>query len=215
MDQAFDRSEPSSPTTDLRQAVAEGLLYTHSRLNANTGKTLEAAAFLYALVELLSERGLVSVEELDERKKIVGQRLAQQFRDKGMGVMLQEPEADKYAFQAEVKIDCDQRLPVCKAACCRLPFALSKQDVREGIVQWNLGQPYVIDQGKDGYCAHLQRGVCQCSIYAHRPIPCRGYDCRNDQRIWLDFERRIANPAIDQPDWPQGAIPAAGHEGEP
>ena len=40
---------------DLRQEVAEGLLYAHSRLNANTGKTLEAASFLYALVELLSD----------------------------------------------------------------------------------------------------------------------------------------------------------------
>ena len=27
---------------DLRKAVADGLLYAHSRLNANTSKTLEA-----------------------------------------------------------------------------------------------------------------------------------------------------------------------------
>jgi hypothetical protein len=31
---------------DLRQAVSEGLLYAHSRLNANTAKTLEAASIL-------------------------------------------------------------------------------------------------------------------------------------------------------------------------
>ena len=43
----------SQPCLDeLRQQIAEGLLYTHSRLNANTSKTLEATAFLYALVEL-------------------------------------------------------------------------------------------------------------------------------------------------------------------
>ena len=43
---------------DLRSEVAEGSLYIHSRLNANTTKTLEATAFLYALIELLEEKGL-------------------------------------------------------------------------------------------------------------------------------------------------------------
>ncbi len=52
----------------LRESVANGLLYTHSRLNANTRKTLESASFLYALVELLAEKGLITVEELDARK---------------------------------------------------------------------------------------------------------------------------------------------------
>ena len=38
------------------------------------------------------------------------------------------------------------RVHLCKASCCRLPFALSRQDVEEGIVRWDLGQPYLIDQ---------------------------------------------------------------------
>ena len=117
---------------DLRQEVAEGLLYAHSRLNANTSKTLEAASFLYALVELLNERGLISIEELDERKRVVGQRLAEGLMAQGMGVALQEPEYDKYTFQEEAKVDCASLLHLCHAACCRLPFALSKQDIREG-----------------------------------------------------------------------------------
>ena len=188
---------------DLRQEVAEGLLYTHSRLNANTTKTLEASSFLYALVELMSEKGLITVEELDERKRAVGQRLAEQFRQNGNGVMLQDPEYDKYTFRDGAEIDCENRVHLCKAACCRLPFALSRQDVQEGIVRWDLGQPYLIDQGEDRYCNHLDRCTFGCTIYAHRPVPCRGYDCRNDKRVWLDFENRIVNPAIDRPDWPQ------------
>jgi hypothetical protein len=199
-----DQRNTSNISPDLRQEVAQGLLYTHSRLNATTTKTLEAASFLYALIELLSERGLIAVEELDERKRDVGQRLAKQFSDQGMGAMLQDPEYDKYTFQGGVKIDCENRLHLCKAACCRLPFALSKQDVREGIVRWNLGQPYLIDQGNDGYCVHLQRASCRCGIYEQRPVPCRGYDCRHDQRIWLDFERKLPNPDLTRPDWPQG-----------
>ncbi|MDQ3855477.1 MAG: YkgJ family cysteine cluster protein, partial [Chloroflexota bacterium] len=200
------QNERSAPQTealdDLRGEVAEGLLYTHGRLNANTSKTLEAASFTYALVELLEERGLISIEELDERKRAVGQRLARQLKDTGMGVMLQDPEYDKYAFDEEAEIDCPSRVHLCHAACCRLPFALSKQDIREGIVLWDLGQPYLIAHGEDGYCRHMDRGTCACTVREHRPVPCRAYDCRQDKRIWLDFERRVINPEINRPDWP-------------
>ena len=203
--QSNNQSRNQKPPQDLRQEVAEGLRYTHSRANANTTKTLEAASFLYALIEIMSEKGLITIEELDERKRAVGERLAKQFSEKGMGAMVQEPEYDKYAFESAVEIDCENRTRLCKAACCRLPFALSKQDIREGIVRWNLGQPYIIDQGKDGYCNHLDRDELGCTIYANRPVPCRGFDCRDDKRIWLDFEKMVPNPAIGQPDWPQGA----------
>ena len=197
-----DRRHSADRARDLRQEVAEGLLYTHSRLNANTAKTLEAASFLYGLVELLNERGLITIEELDERKGAVAQRLAAQLGAQGTGVMLQDPEYDKYAFEGEAQIDCASRLHLCHAACCRLPFALSKQDVREGVIRWDLGQPYLIAQGDDGYCCHLDRGTCRCTVREHRPVPCRAYDCRQDQRIWLDFERMVPNPAIVRDDWP-------------
>ena len=196
--------ETAKPARDLRQEVAEGLLYTHSRLNTTTGKTLEAASFLYALVEILHEKGLLTIEELDERKRVVGQRLAEQLREQGTGVALQDPEYDKYTFQSETKIDCENRVHLCKAACCRLPFALSKQDVREGIVHWDLGQPYMIAHGEDGYCDHLERGTFRCKVREHRPVPCRAYDCRNEKRIWLDFEKMIVNPEINRPGWPYG-----------
>src|SRR5689334_21860770 len=81
----------------LRSDVAAGLMYAHGRENANTSKVLEVASFSYALIELLMERGVISVEELDERKKQVGQRLAEKFAEKGMGVALTNDEQDKYA----------------------------------------------------------------------------------------------------------------------
>ena len=188
---------------DLRQELAEGLLYTHSRANANTTKTLESASFLYALIELMNEKGIITIEELDERKRVVGARLTEQFQKTGMGAMLQEPEYDKYTFDGGVEIDCENRRHLCKAACCRLPFPLSKQDITEGVVRWNLGQPYMIDQGKDGYCNHFDRNKLGCTIYENRPVPCRGYDCRNDKRIWIDFENKIPNPDLSKPDWLQ------------
>src|SRR5262245_12946797 len=81
----------------LRAEVVDGLLYTHGRANSNTSRLLEATAFLYGLIELLKERGLITIEELDERKTTVAERVKKRFLDKGMGVHLQEPERDKYA----------------------------------------------------------------------------------------------------------------------
>jgi hypothetical protein len=52
---------------DLRHEVAEGLLCTHGRINANTCKALESASFLYALVELLGWKDDIIVEELAVR----------------------------------------------------------------------------------------------------------------------------------------------------
>jgi|GEM_PF-1294721 len=180
----------------LRDEVAEGLLYAHSWVNTNTSKILEVASFSYALIELLMERGLLSIEELDERKRIVGQRLVEKFLEKEMGVVLAKEVDDKYSYQSEVRIDCENRLHLCQAACCRLRFALSPQDIEEGTVKWELGRPYLIRRQADGYCHHLHRGALNCGIYAQRPLVCRAYDCRNDKRIWADFENRVVSPEL-------------------
>jgi len=198
-----------------RQEIAQGLLYTHTRLNTNTKKSLETASFLYALVELLEEKGLISVDELDERKEIVAQRLVQRYRENGSGVLLQDPEYDKYAFDQQVEFDCADRIQLCRAACCRLPFALSRQDIREGIVHWDLGQPYLIAHDGNGTCAHLDPATQVCTIWTGRPVPCRAFDCRGDARIWLDYENRIANPAIYRDDWPACIAEEKGGQGEP
>lgn len=181
----------------LREEVAGGFLYSHRRANANTSRMLEVASFLYALVELLKEKGLITIDELDARKDAVAERVNQRFLSKGMGVVMQDPERDKYQVEHGIKIDCASRVHLCKAACCRLWFPLSKQDVQEGIVQWDLSHPYVIAQDADGYCTHNDRTGCHCTIYQHRPLPCRTFDCRQDERIWLDFDNKVINPELD------------------
>jgi Fe-S-cluster containining protein len=189
--------EPSSVDA-LRDEVAHGLEYTHQRANANTGKVLEVASFAYAVIELLVERGMLSTEDVDERKNAVADRLVEKFRDHGMGVVRTEPEIDKYSFDGGVVIDCENRIPICRAACCRLSFALSRQDVEEGELRWDFGRPYMIAQGEDGYCGHLDRESHHCGVYQHRPVPCRAYDCREDKRIWADFETRVPSPDLDK-----------------
>jgi Fe-S-cluster containining protein len=193
---------------ELRDEIAGGLLYTHSRTNSNTSRVLEASSFLYALIELLKEKGILSIEELDERKTTVAERVTKRFLDKGMGVHLQEPEQDKYSVNGKVEIDCENRVYLCQAACCRMWFPLSKQDIEERVVKWDLRFPYIIAQDADHYCKHLERSTCRCSVYQHRPLPCRTFDCRKDKRIWLDFENKVVNPnleALFQGQQPDGA----------
>ena len=182
---------------ELRDEVSGGLLYLHGRTNSNTNKILEVASFSYALIELLMERGIISVEELDERKKIVANRLVEKFVEKGMGVALTKDEQDKYSFQDEVSIDCKNRIHLCHTACCRLSFALSIQDVEEGKVKWDLGHPYMIRHDIDGYCHHIECSTGNCGIYENRPITCRAYDCRSDKRIWSDFDNKVISPELE------------------
>ncbi len=50
----------------INNDLSSGLLYTHTRINDNTKKVLGTTPFLYALIELLNEKGLVTIEDLNE-----------------------------------------------------------------------------------------------------------------------------------------------------
>jgi hypothetical protein len=185
-------------SAELRHEVAGGLLYCHDRANSNTSKTLEVTAFAFALIDLLIEKGLLTEAELNERKREVGAGLVEKFNNNGMTVAIQDSQVDKYKFEDGPRIDCENRINLCKAACCRMRFPLSPQDLEEGIVKWDLPRPYLIARGPDGYCSHLAGDSCGCSIYENRPLPCRAYDCRQDTRIWADFENRIVSPELEK-----------------
>ena len=94
----------------MYDVLSSGLVYTHTRINDNTKKALETASFLYALIELLNEKGLLSIEELDNRKKQVAERLVRKFAESGIGLIYQDPEYDKYTFEHEARVDCQSRL---------------------------------------------------------------------------------------------------------
>lgn len=100
---------------------------------------------------------------------------------------------DKYAMP-NADVDCAAIMPICQARCCSLSFELTTQDLDEGRVMWEATAPYLIRHERDGYCSHLDRQSGGCGVYAERPATCRGYDCRGDARIWIDFEKRILAP---------------------
>ena len=191
---------PDSPTPE----VLHGLLYAHTRANLNTIEAHQALANVQALIELLVASGAIDPDQFAAYREAAEARLREEFVQKGMSVAIQEHPVGKYELEEEAEIDCASRVHLCGAACCRLSFALSKEDVEEGVVRWELGRPYMIAQTADRRCVHLDRSSHGCTVYEARPVPCRQYDCRTDKRVWLDFEGKVPNPRLGDPDWPFG-----------
>jgi hypothetical protein len=196
-------SEPAD-----RDEMLRGLMYAHDRANANTAELEDAWVTLEAVVELLVEAGLPR-EQLEEARAKAAEKVRRRFVERGMAVARQDFDVPKREFAGGVQIDCASRVELCRAACCRLGVGLSAEDVREGILRWDVEMPYLLKRAEDGWCVHMERGSCACTVYDARPIPCRGFDCREDKRIWLDFEGRVPNPAVADPAWPDNAGPAA------
>jgi Fe-S-cluster containining protein len=179
--------------------ILQGFLYSYRQLDVNALKVFEASANLYALLELLIAKGVIGIEELDQRRRGVEARLTKSFQEAEIGVAIQTPEIDKYALPEEPKVNCWERHSVCKSVCCKLVFSLAWQDIQEGI-RWNVGRPFICAKGADGYCVYLDRENHKCRIYDIRPAACRAFDCSDDSRIWADFEKMIINPELLQGD---------------
>jgi Fe-S-cluster containining protein len=96
---------------------------------------------------------------------------------------------------ASSDVPCAELIPLCHARCCTLRFPLSSADLDEGVIRWDYGKPYQIRQrASDGYCVHNDPTSRGCTVHPHRPAICRKYDCRDDHRIWIDFEKRVPAP---------------------
>ena len=116
----------------------------------------------------------------------------------GPGPHLQREVVDKYAMRPgeAAAPDCAPRLPICRGACCALRFPLSRQDIDEGVVRFDPDEPYLNAVDEDGHCLHKDVVTKLCDVYEQRPAPCRAFDCRNDHRIWVDYEAMVLNPLL-------------------
>jgi Fe-S-cluster containining protein len=147
------------------------------------------------LLTILEGKGLIT----DGHRRLIAKVAERAARLSAPKVRLRQY-VDKYAVPS-ADIDCAALLPLCHGRCCALSFDLSAQDLDEGVVRWELEAPYRIRHERDGYCTHLDRAGGGCAIYAQRPAPCRGFDCREDRRVWLDFAARVPAPM------PEGLAP--------
>lgn len=95
---------------------------------------------------------------------------------------------------ASPDVDCAALLPICKARCCSFAATLSAEDLAEGELRWDIYEPYRLPRDhRTGYCRYL-RADGGCGTYENRPGTCRDYDCRDDPRVWIDFDKRIPAP---------------------
>ncbi len=176
----------------VRNDLDDGLRFVHV-LNMQVKHDLfEASTKLSALVEELVAGGQIDAMSFAERRERI--RVRELERQKGQAHVRLSEQADKYSLTGLPDIDCAALIPLCKARCCTMAFPLSYQDLDEGKVEWDYALPYLIRQGADRYCVHSHPETRGCTVYEQRPATCRTYDCRNDKRIWLDFEGRIPAP---------------------
>jgi Fe-S-cluster containining protein len=180
-----------APQKPAPEDVASALRFVHLVEAQTRARTQELAANLNALVETLVGEGQLPLEAYQKRRQLTVLRENERAqREVGLAVT---DVKDKYALKQLPEIDCDARIPLCRGRCCALTFSLSVQDLDERIVRWNYGRPYLIAQREDGYCVHNDADR-HCTVYENRPAVCRSYDCRNDRRIWIDFDKRIPAP---------------------
>jgi Fe-S-cluster containining protein len=189
---------PATAMEGDERMMTRGIIQCHSQMNTLAQHIFDTSAQLGALAGALQARGLLSEEEVAEQREREEKRLRVLFEEQGVGVQIDLRPLDKYDLPPEAYpvIDCETRYELCHAACCALRFALSPQDLEEGVVRWDLGEPYRNRIGPDAHCVHIDRTTYRCTVYAQRPVVCRTYDCRQDKRIWLDFEERIINPKL-------------------
>jgi Fe-S-cluster containining protein len=197
------------PAGALRADLDDGLRFLHLMAMQTKRDVLELTSRFYALLEELVSRRQLDPVAYDARRARLHAQEEERALTRAHVSVSQAP--DKYALTDLPQIDCAARLSLCKARCCTLSFPLSFQDLDERVVQWDYRLPYKIRQRGDGYCVHCSSETRSCGVYAQRPAPCRTYDCRQDTRIWLDFERRIPAPDAE----PGSALPAGQNADEP
>jgi len=97
------------------------------------------------------------------------------------------------------RIPCEQLMHLCEGRCCKLQVERTREDRGAGPVRWDAQTASWVVQRDDGYCVHNAETTGRCDIYTQRPSHCRSFDCRDDPRIWADYERRVPAPyfAID------------------
>jgi Fe-S-cluster containining protein len=192
MDQANQVDQNGMDIIQLERQLERSQLFTHTALGESFARVGETSAFVHGLIDLLLDKGVITEDEVKSAVTNVHQQLATQGEFAGAGTLIRledKPEVE----ERTIEVDCQARLPVCQAVCCKLNFALTIREIESGVIKWDLGRPYHIRHEEDGYCTHWQHNGGGCRIYANRPGVCRHYSCANDDRIWKDFDKMELN----------------------
>ena len=155
--------------TRLERQVERSQLFTHTALGESFARVGETSAFVHGLIDVLLDKGVVTEDEVRSAVANVHQQLAAQGEFAGAGTLIRLEDTPEVE-ERTIEVDCQARLPVCQAVCCKLNFALTIREIESGAVKWDLGRPYHIRHEEDGYCTHLQHNGGGCRIYAIDPV---------------------------------------------
>ncbi len=209
MADAGDQGPPS------REELVRALRHANMLVTNLGEQVVRLEARVGALVDLLLERAVVEGATLDAQstEALLALQLGE-AKHPGLRVDLGEL-VDKYT-EPSPPVPCAELIPLCGARCCAMTFPLTTQDLNQGIVRWDVARPYrILQRDSDGYCTHSDPATRACGVYHDRPRTCRSFDCRNDRRIWHDYERRIpadAVPAGEEPREPNPRTPSEVRE---
>ena len=167
---------------------------SRSGRNGNVLESIQREIRDLILDVALLKRAVTSLGQVGvmERRKIEKELTRELFPPSqprlGTGLIISSPNQP----QAK-RVDCENRLHLCKAACCRIfNVGLTPQEVEGDRFDWDPRRPYALQKNRQG-CVHLQGGGCECTIYTNRPRTCQTYSCEKDGRIWADFENKVIN----------------------
>jgi Fe-S-cluster containining protein len=167
--------------------------FSQNGLTNLTKRVNELEAALSGLISTLILGANIDEVKLREVTALVRKSMAENGEQHQLAIYMNSPDAPEEVADALPMVNCEERLHVCKAVCCKFKFALEPAEIEGGIVKWDLGIPYQIRQRKDGYCTHMNNEKSCCSIYYDRPNVCRKFNCAYDERIWKDYEKMELN----------------------
>lgn len=178
----------TNETNEFEKQLISGQLATHATFSRISERVNDIEAFVFGINDALIEKGLLQsnflfkkIESIKKNRMDSGESL-----DAGVALRVDPPET------VVQSVNCEERMHVCKAICCKLTFPLSQGEVESGVIKWELGRPYYIRHRSDGFCCH--RGATGgCSVYNSRPTVCSSYSCQHDERIWKDFDNMVIN----------------------
>jgi hypothetical protein len=187
------KDEGKGQTPASRADMDDALRFVHTMEMQTKAMLRDTAMKVTAMIQELIATGVVDRDKLMER--FTALKPTAEAADKEMYHVRIGNDVNKYELTDLPQIDCASLIPLCKARCCTLAVFLSFQDLDEKVLIWDYTAPYLLKRGPDNYCVHIDKqGHFGCTVYDKRPAACRGYDCRKDKRIWLDFEKRIPAP---------------------
>ena len=175
-----------------RRDMEDGFLFANSLESINLVDTRRWQVWLEALIDELASNDMLDLEAFKERRQKIYAKELEEQENYLLCRINREP--DKYSMTDLPYIDCHNLLETCKARCCTFSHVLSKQDLKEGDIEWDLMGPYIIKYDESKYCIYNCKESRVCNIFEKRPASCRSYDCRSDKRVWKNFENKIMAP---------------------